>query len=303
MHVIATTWEPNKKHALKSVDQLPTLSLGYRVSIVYSICQSVENSKISVDDDPKIVQTLGGSRDLISFNTALSSCVRSQWQTAFRVFEKLRADGNEPPDAFTFSSLVRACESSQRWQTAVGLCMMTQPNVVTYSAAMSACQSAAQWQEAWFLFGSMRSTAMLPNVITYSAVLSACDKGGQWERSLKLFQEMGESQVLPDSVACGAALSACERGLWQLALHLLFSMPSAALKLDSICFSSAITSCSRAGRWKEVLNLVQDMLKLGVSDFSIARYEHVSQAGSTLDCFKHVAGRCVLECVCFVSFG
>eukprot|EP00438_Fugacium_kawagutii_P031975 Skav234152 [mRNA] locus=scaffold2592:207880:209484:+ [translate_table: standard] len=175
-------------------------------------------------------------------------------------------------------------------------CTTMQPNLVTYSAAISACQSAAQWQEAVFLFGKMRSKEMLPNVITYSAVLSACDKGGQWERSLKLLQEMGESQVLPDSVACGAALSACERGLqWQLALHLLFSMPSAALKLDSICFSSVIASCSRSGRWKEVLNLVQDMLKLGVSDFSIARYEHVSQAGSTLDCFKHAVLVVILQ--------
>ncbi|CAK9112893.1 unnamed protein product [Durusdinium trenchii] len=35
--------------------------------------------------------------------------------------------------------------------------------------------------------------------------------------------------------------------------------------------------------------LVKTMVEMRVSDFSIARYEHSSQAESTLDCFKHSA--------------
>ena len=235
-----------------------------------------------------------GSRDLISFNTALSSCVRSNWEEAFEVFAAMtQTEEPKQPDAFTCSGLVRACESNQKWKVALGLCMQMinskiQLNVVTYSAAISACQSASQWQQALFFFGSMCSMVMLPNVISYSAILSACEKGSQWQRSLTLLAQMGEAKIIPDSVACGAALSACETGQqWQLALHLLFQMPVSGMKLDSVCFASAISTCSKSGRWKDVLRLVEAMLQMGISDFSIARYQHCSQAGSTLDCFKH----------------
>ena len=227
--------------------------------------------------------------DLISFNTALSSCVRSRWEQGFGIFNMIKMKHLQP-DAFTCSGLVRACESSQKWMVALDLCTQAmdlniQLNVVTSSAAISACQSASQWQQALVFFGNMCSMAMMPNVISYSAILSACEKGSQWEKSLILLAKMEEEKILPDRVACGAALSACETGLqWQLALHLLFSMPVS--KLDSVCFTSAISACSKSGCWKDV-QLVEAMLKLGISDFSIARYEHSSQAGSTLDCFKH----------------
>eukprot|EP00435_Cladocopium_sp_Y103_P032347 s385_g8.t1 len=234
------------------------------------------------------------SRDLISFNTALSSCVRSNWEEAFGVFAAMtQTEDPKQPDAFTCSGLVRACESKQKWKVALGLCIQMinskiQLNVVTYSAAISACQSASQWEQALFFFGSMCSMAMLPNVISYSAILSACERGGQWQRSLTLLAQMGEAKIIPDSVACGAALSACETGQqWQLALHLLFQMPVSGMKLDSVCFASAISTCSRSRHWKDVLKLVEAMLQMGISDFSIARYQHSSQAGSTLDCFKH----------------
>ena len=229
---------------------------------------------------------------MISFNTALSACVRNKWEKAIGCFLSMQTQLARP-DVFTSSALVRACESRRNWELALGLCIKMmdskmQLNVVTCSAAISACQSSSAWQQALFLFGSMCSAAMLPNVISYSALLSACERGGQWERSLTLLNQMVDGKVLPDGVACGAALSACERGLqWELVLHLLFSMPISKLKLDSVCFTSAISTCSKSGRWEDVLKLVKSMVDLGVNDFSIARYEHVSQAGSTLDVFKH----------------
>ena len=240
------------------------------------------------------------SRDVISFNTALSACVRSKWERAIGCFLSMQTQLARP-DVFTSSALVRACESRRNWELALGICIQMmdskmQLNVVTYSAAISACQSSSAWQQALFLFGSMCSAAMLPNVISYSALLSACERGGQWERSLTLLKEMVDAKVLPDGVACGAALSACERGLqWELVLHLLFSMPVSKLKLDSVCYTSAISTCSRSGRWEDVLLLVKSMVDLGVNDFSIARYEHVSQAGSTLDVFKHSVFVMVLQ--------
>lgn len=245
-------------------------------------------------------ETDGRSRDVISFNTALSACVRSKWERAIGCFLSMQTQLARP-DVFTSSALVRACESRRNWELALGLCIQMmdskmQLNVVTYSAAISACQSSSAWQQALFLFGSMCSAAMLPNVISYSALLSACERGGQWERSLTLLKEMVNAKVLPDGVACGAALSACERGLqWELVLHLLFSMPVSKLKLDSVCYTSAISTCSRSGRWEDVLLLVKSMVDLGVNDFSIARYEHVSQAGSTLDVFKHSVFVMVLQ--------
>ena len=70
---------------------------------------------------------------------------------------------------------------------------------------------------------------------------------------------------------------------WQHALDLLFAPEGA----DAVCFSSAIGACAGAGKWDTVLQLVEVMLARQIREFSIARYEHVSQAGSSLDCFKH----------------
>ena len=226
----------------------------------------------------------------ISFNTALSSCCRSNWEKAFEVFGAMKGFS---PDVFTCSALVRACEMGQRWQGALSslsLCTnaLATPNAVVYGAAISACSSCSEWRHALLLFSRM-CEAMLPNVISYSAAISACEKGGQWQTSLALLADMKVSKISPDRVIYGAALEACERGMqWPLALHfLLRSMPSETLTPDSLCFISAIRACSESGRWEEIMKLVQTMVQLKVSDFSIARYEHSMKAGTILDCFKH----------------
>lgn len=230
------------------------------------------------------IELLGASSNAISFNTALKGCAKG-WLKALEVFTTMRLSGSEP-DAFTFSALAQ----THSWLMACYFLDQagSQANLVTYSAAMSACQGSAQWQQAMILFSRLLSKGLLPNVISYSAAVSACEKGGQWQRALALFAEMPRFELYPDAVACGAALRACEVGLqWQLILDLLKGMQGLMLKPDSVCFTSAIATCSKAGQWDEILKLVESMLDLEVKDFSIARYEHSSQAGSTLDCFKH----------------
>ncbi|CAK9113167.1 unnamed protein product [Durusdinium trenchii] len=233
--------------------------------------------------------------NLISFNTLLSSCCRSHWQKSLEVWGAMTG---YQPDVFTCSGLVRACETGQGWQLALNLCNCEWaiPNVVIYSAAISACSSCSEWEQALLLFTQMKK-AMRPNVISYSAVIDACEKGGQWQRSLALLGEMRGSSIPLDRVALGVAMRASERGLqWPLALHFLSEScesggggPAVRHRPDARCFASALESCGRSERWQEVMMLVKTMVEMRVSDFSIARYEHSSQAGSTLDCFKHSA--------------
>ena len=227
---------------------------------------------------------LGGSSNAISFNTALSSCV-GRWRKALEVFSTMTQ--RLEPDAFTFSALA---QMQGEWPLAVHFLDQAglQANLVTYSATISACQREAQWEQALILFSRMLRKGLLPNVISCSAAVSACEKGCQWQRSLALFKEMPSFELYPDAVACGAALRACEVGLqWELILDFLENMATLKLKPDSVCFTSAIATCSKAQQWDEILTLVGSMVDLEVKDFSIARYEHSSQAGSTLDCFKH----------------
>ena len=170
-----------------------------------------------------------------------------------------------------------------------------QANLFTYSSAMTACQGA--WQQVILLLHAMEQGSIRPNAICYTAAIKACEKGGEWEAALAIYQK-AQGLDGKDELLCDAALRACQQGMqWRVALDLVFGMSSMQLKPDALCFTAVISACTRASEWESVLQIIEGMCNAGVDDFRIARYDHATQAGSTLDCFKHSVLATVMQCM------
>ena len=243
-----------------------------------------------------------GIADLITCNSAVSAC-RSNWKLALALSSAM-AQQSTRLDEFTCGSLLLASERHGIWRLAVGICadmrtMMLRSNSFTYSSALMACEGAA-WQQAVLLLQSMEQEATAPNQVCYTAAINACEKGGQWELALAIYSQAEKALHSRDrdDLLCDAGLRALQQGMqWQGALELVFDMTSSQLKPDALCFTSLIEACAKAGEWQTVLKIIAAMCDAGVDDFRIARYEHSTQAGSTLDCFKHSALAAVMQCM------
>ncbi|CAE7710871.1 rlmJ [Symbiodinium sp. CCMP2456] len=244
-----------------------------------------------------------GMTDLITCNSAVSACSRSNWKLALAMACAM-AQQSTRLDEFTCGSLLLASERHGIWRLAVGICadmraMMLRSNSFTYSSALMACEGAA-WQQAVLLLQSMEQDATSPNQVCYTAAIKACEKGGQWELALAIYAQAEKALHSRDrdDLLCDAGLRALQQGMqWQGALELVFDMSSSQLKPDALCFTSLIEACAKAGEWQTVLKIIAAMCDAGVDDFRIARYEHSIQAGSTLDCFKHSALAAVMQCM------
>ena len=255
-----------------------------------------------------------GLADTISFNSAVSACSRANraWALALALGSEM-APRLLPLDEFTFGSLLLVSEQS-RWTLALQICrdmnlMRLRANLFTYSAAISACQDV--WQQAILLLDAMEEGSIVPNAVCYTTAMNACEKGGQWERALAIYQRVMDrkeeeeargfrsSRDGRDQLLCDAALRAFEQGMqWQGALSLIVEMSSIGLKPDSLCFASVIGACTKAHEAQSALNIVGEMWKLGkADDFQRAYYKHSTQAGSTLDCFKHSVLSAVMQCM------
>ena len=67
---------------------------------------------------------------------------------------------------------------------------------------------------------------------------------------------MKEDKLCPTVISYNAAMSAC-REHWQMALHLLNSMPGATPNLVS--YNAALSCCRMEGRWQIGLDLLETM--------------------------------------------
>merc|ERR1712070_627589 len=90
------------------------------------------------------------------------------------------------------------------------------------------------------------------------------------------------------------AISASEEGLqWVLALALLSQMVLNDVEWDAFACHVAMNACVVCEQWEKAIDLVGAMLNAGVTPTCSwagvpELYVHRMQAGSPVDCFKHV---------------
>ncbi|GJP75114.1 hypothetical protein CLOP_g5602 [Closterium sp. NIES-67] len=158
------------------------------------------------------------------------------------------------------------------------------PNVVTWTAVLTACARAGEWQQAEALFTQMQTNGVMPNEVSWAALISAYAKGGQWEKAvgaLRLIEggrsgrkeergsgggnqkgfEGGESDVSPLAVAEAATKASASSSSSAAAAAATASSPSnppQSFPLPS-AWNAALHACAKAGKWKLLGSLVQEM--------------------------------------------
>ncbi|CAE8657899.1 unnamed protein product [Polarella glacialis] len=238
----------------------------------------------------------GVQADRITCNALITACEKGkQWTLALWLFEEMRRS-KLVADVITYSSLISACEKGKHWTGALHLLRESQrssiqADTVTFNASISACEKQKQWETALDLFEEMRVLGIAADTVTYNATISALEKGGQWERALQMLQLMEDAEVERNCITFSAAISACEKGKrWASAVNLLCVMKEAGVQGNTIAYYAAMSACEACHQWDVASVLLQEMLDGSVEDVTRVRvpYVHRYQAGSSLDCFKHV---------------
>ena len=110
-----------------------------------------------------------------------------------------------------------------------------------------------------------------PDPITFNTCISACQKGLQWELALHLLASMPTARATPDEISYNSGISACQKGSqWQMALELVSEMHTQNLRRDVISFSAAVSALERDGLWQLALLILQEMPALIVAPSSQA---------------------------------
>lgn len=214
--------------------------------------------------------------DVVSFNVAMSACLKGQeWSAALVLFEQI-CEINFTPDVFSYSTAIAASSKSGDWTCAVALLddmqrKAVQPNSITFSAAISACEKNEEWPWALELFGRLVQSGLQADLIAWNAAISACGRAGAWPEALWLLGGMRLAHVLPDVITYGAAISACETGkLWQRALELLAEIPRRRLEPNAVTCSAAISACRQGSQWECAVVLLGQMIAEGPKPNAIA---------------------------------
>ncbi|CAI5495685.1 unnamed protein product [Closterium sp. Naga37s-1] len=138
------------------------------------------------------------------------------------------------------------------------------PNVVTWTVVLTACARAGEWQQAEALFTQMQTNRVMPNEVSWAALISAYAKGGQWEKAIGALrairggrggqkEKWGKEEEKEAAAAVPAAATALEP-----------SNPPQSSPLPS-AWNAALHACAKAGKWKLLGSLVQEMQVAGRS--------------------------------------
>lgn len=190
--------------------------------------------------------------------------------------------GSVRPDLVTYNTLIsgiaacdcpnldraRAVEAHMRSQGIDG-------NEVTYNALMAAATRAGKVDEAFAIYDDMMERQLgTLNVELFTTLITLCGQAGQLERAFKVHEQMVSNGINPSVVTFNALLTACRRGggnninnnASDIALQVMQIMrDTPGCTPDVITYSTLIDTLGRAGRFREMRELLQDMKLQGLT--------------------------------------
>eukprot|EP00439_Symbiodinium_sp_Y106_P086023 s109_g30.t2 len=232
--------------------------------------------------------------NVICYNAAASACGNAQmWAQALQLLAAMTWF-RVLPSVRSYNTVISACDG-ERWELATGLFAQMQdenlqPDVVTYNSIIFVFERADhQWTHAAALLEEMAARDVEPSTTTFNTAMNAHFKdGNNVESVFALLRSMRTRKLRPDVISFNTAIGVCEAGgHWQQAFQLLQDMRHLDVAPDLVSYNCLFNVCYASGQWGRVLEVVQDMVAHGIDGFSECRYDHLSQAGSSLDCFKH----------------
>ena len=232
--------------------------------------------------------------------TAVMSIAPEHWELAMMLFAEMHSR-QVSSNTITSNSLIDGLQKGQQWQhalTVFGMLPMSslRPDSVSFGSAIRAVAAGGNWQLAVFLLAEMPGAKLAQDQFACSSAIQACQQTAQWQAALGLLSDVTKHKVEMDAVICTAAIAALgNAGQWQRALDVLELMHAQTVRRNAISYSAAITACARKGLWQLVFGIVEEMVHHGCRSFSVSKYDHTVQAGSSLDCFKHTVLICLLQ--------
>ncbi|CAL1129984.1 unnamed protein product [Cladocopium goreaui] len=225
--------------------------------------------------------------------TSLLSCIGNsqEWQQACALVAA-QSKGHLHP--ITWNSFVNALSLGWQWESALDALFAPRGprgprgfgalmDSTGFHSVIRAADAVSHWQLAIGLLGEMQSNRVPPCLLCCSSAMRACRK--EWKVALELLDSLPFSRLAADAQSCTALLTACGQAVaWEVALDLATEIPEC---MNSISCSALCSTFSAAGMWHLTFQLLDEMLDSKLHSFSESKYDHLVQAGSSLDVFKH----------------
>ncbi|CAE7892742.1 unnamed protein product [Symbiodinium microadriaticum] len=231
--------------------------------------QKSENKKTSAKDLLGAMERDAVPPNEFSFSSAIKACEQiGRWVLALSLLDRMM-DLKVRPNLLCLNSAISACGVGGRWSAALELLgvmdsFTIEKDVISFNSAVAACEVAAQWELAGWLLCQMQVLSLQPNTITYNSVISTAEKSGQWQVALGLLAFLPAQRIPLDLISLNSAILAC-RGRWEVALSLLYSMRILGLSPDVVSYHSAYVACDACGLWHFADELLLCMGLLGCS--------------------------------------
>ncbi|CAK9074199.1 unnamed protein product [Durusdinium trenchii] len=163
----------------------------------------------------------------VTWGAVISSASQGHaWQHALLLLSMARR--HELQLITSINIAISACAASKHWRQSLALldeCLA--PDLVTFNAFLAACESAQKWESALQTIQTMQQRHFQPDLISFNTWLSTYQKASEWERALDVFKEMSHRGALPDDISYNVVISACHQAAqWQVATGLLCAAAS-----------------------------------------------------------------------------
>eukprot|EP00913_Durusdinium_trenchii_P026506 g24870.t1 len=199
----------------------------------------------------------------VTWGAVISSASQGHaWQHALLLLSMARR--HELQLITSINIAISACAASKHWRHSLALldeCLA--PDLVTFNAFLAACESAQKWESALQTIQTMQQRHFQPDLISFNTWLSTYQKdtpalekraarlfslsqmASEWERALDVFKEMSHRGALPDDISYNVVISACHQAAqWQVATGLLCAAASGFDPLS--CASGLLEALQKA---------------------------------------------------------
>ncbi|KAK4752385.1 hypothetical protein SAY87_021183 [Trapa incisa] len=178
-----------------------------------------------VDDSLKLFQNMN-IRDVVTWNTVISSCVyHEDSDLGFKLVGKMRDDGLNP-DKATFLGVLPVCSllAAKRQGKEIHGCILRlgfESEVSVGNALIEMYSKCGNISSSIIVFKHMKAR----DVITWTTLISAYGMFGEGSKAVRAFMEMEKSGISPDPIAFIAILYACSHsGIVEQGLQFFHSM-------------------------------------------------------------------------------
>ena len=200
----------------------------------------------------------------VTCNSAMNAC-GGQWRHACWLLYSMPSLQISPEDV-SYNTAISACVRGTCWQQ--GLVLFTEmfealvePDRISFNSALSACQKGNEWQLALKLMEQISSYSLQADEFCFTTLLSACEVAG-WERCLSVLNDLNKKVNLTP-VMFGVQMSACERdGAWAAALSTLEAIMASDLIPDALHVGSAANAVRKGQDVEAAWRLLEKMKSL-----------------------------------------